>query len=68
MGIKARYEKKSLKLLEDVDLEEGEFVEVEIKRDVGVEKLVGLLKDMDMDSVSLQHKIKDIWVKKSVSD
>ena len=68
MGIKARYEKKSLKLLEDVDLEEGEFVEVEIKRGAGVEKLVGLLKDMDTDSVLLQHQIKDIWVRKSVSD
>jgi hypothetical protein len=30
--------------------------------------IVGLLKDIDMDSVDLQHAARDIWVRKAVSD
>ena len=32
------------------------------------DKIVGLLKDIDIDSVDLQHAAKDIWVRKVVSD
>lgn len=42
MKIKAKYENKVLKPLEDLKLEEGEIVEVEIKKKVS-ERTFGLL-------------------------
>ena len=42
MKIKARYENKVLKPLEDLKLKEGEIVEVEIKKKVS-ERTFGLL-------------------------
>jgi len=32
------------------------------------DRIVGLLKDIDIDSVDLQHAARDIWVRKAVSD
>ena len=70
MGTKAIYESRVLKPLEELNLEEGEIVEVEVKKIAGkhrVDGLVGLLGDIDSSSLDLQHKIKEIWAGKSVS-
>lgn len=42
-------------------------MEIEIGES-NADRIVGLLEDIDMDSVELQHATKDIWVKKVVSD
>ncbi len=67
MMVKARYENNVLKPLEKLDLTEGDVVEIEIVKS-NADRLVGLLKDIDIDSVDLQHAAKDIWVRKVVSD
>ncbi|RZN39230.1 MAG: DUF104 domain-containing protein [Methanophagales archaeon ANME-1-THS] len=66
MGIKAVYKNNVLKPLEKLDLKEGEEVEIEIRASK-VDQLIGLLKDVDLSSLELQHELKEIWVKKSVS-
>jgi len=43
MGVKAIYENKVLKPLEKLDLEDGEVVDIEIRRDA-VDRLGGLVK------------------------
>jgi predicted DNA-binding antitoxin AbrB/MazE fold protein len=65
--VKARYENNVLKPLEKLDLREGDEVEIEIIRS-NADRIVGLLKDIDIDSVDLQHAARDIWVGKVVSD
>lgn len=60
------YKNNVLKPLEKLDLKEGEEVEIEI-RGSKVDQLIGLLKDVDLSSLELQHELKEIWVKKSVS-
>jgi predicted DNA-binding antitoxin AbrB/MazE fold protein len=65
--VKARYENNVLKPLEKLDLTEGDVVEIEIVKS-NADKIVGLLKDIDIDSVDLQHAARDIWVRKVVSD
>ncbi len=65
--VKARYEDKVLKPLEKLDLIEGDEVEIEIIKS-NADRIVGLLKDIDIDSVDLQHAARDIWVRKIVSD
>jgi predicted DNA-binding antitoxin AbrB/MazE fold protein len=67
MMVKARYENNVLKPLEKLDLTEGDVVEIEIVKS-NADKIVGLLKDIDIDSVDLQHAARDIWVRKVVSD
>ncbi len=67
MIVKAIYENNVLKPLEQLDLKEGTEVEIEIVES-NADKIVGLLKHIDMDSVELQHAARDIWVKKIVSD
>ena len=67
MMVKARYENNVLKPLEKLDLTEGDVVEIEIVIS-NAYRLVGLLKDIDIDSVDLQHAARDIWVRKVVSD
>ena len=67
MPVKVRYENNVLKPLEKLDLSEGDVVEIEIIKS-NADKLVGLLKDIDIDSVDLQHAARDIWVRKVVSD
>jgi len=67
MPVKARYEDNVLKPLEKLDLIEGEEVEIEIIQS-NADRIVGLLKDIDIDSVDLQHAARDIWVRKIVSD
>jgi predicted DNA-binding antitoxin AbrB/MazE fold protein len=67
MIVKAVYENNILKPLEKLDLREGAEVEIEIMES-NADRIVGLLKDVDMDSVELQHSARDIWVKKVVSD
>jgi predicted DNA-binding antitoxin AbrB/MazE fold protein len=48
--------------LEKLDLADGEEVEIEIIKS-NADRLIGLLKDIDMDSVDLQHAARDIWVR-----
>lgn len=67
MPVKVRYENNVLKPLEKLDLVEGDEVEIEIVES-NADRIVGLLKDIDMDSVDLQHAARDIWVRKIVSD
>ena len=67
MMVKARYENNVLKPLEKLDLTEGDVVEIEIVKS-NADRRVGLLKDIDIDSVDLQHAARDIWVRKVVSD
>ena len=67
MLVKVRYENNVLKPLEKLDLTEGDVVEIEIVKS-NADKIVGLLKDIDVDSVDLQHAARDIWVRKVVSD
>lgn len=67
MPVKVRYENSVLKPLEKLDLSEGDVVEIEIIKS-NADKLVGLLKDIDIDSVDMQHAARDIWVRKVVSD
>ena len=67
MPVKVRYENNVLKLLEKLDLVEGDEVEIEIIKS-NADRIVGLLKDIDIDSVDLQHAARDIWVRKIVSD
>lgn len=67
MIVKAIYENNVLKPLEKLDLKEGAEVEIEIVES-NADRIVGLLKHIDMDSVELQHAVRDIWVKKVVSD
>ena len=67
MPVKVRYENNVLKPLEKLDLSEGDVVEIEIIKS-NADKLVGLLKDIDIDSVDLQHAARDVWVRKVVSD
>jgi hypothetical protein len=47
------------------------FLREEIEIDIiksPVERISGLLNDIDLESVELQHKAGNMWVKKSVSD
>ena len=67
MPVKVRYENNVLKPLEKLDLIDGEEVEIEIIES-NADRIVGLLKDIDIDSVDLQHAARDIWVRKVVSD
>jgi predicted DNA-binding antitoxin AbrB/MazE fold protein len=62
MTVKARYEDNVLKPLEKLDLDDGEMVEIEIIKS-NADRLIGLLKDIDVDSVDLQHAARDIWVR-----
>ena len=68
--VKARYENNVLKPLEKLDLREGDEVEIEIIRSIrsNADRIIGLLKDIDIDSVDLQHAARDIWVGKVVSN
>ena len=66
MRMKAIYKDAVLKPLTKLDLKKGEVVEVEIRKSK-VDRIVGLLKDVDLSSLELQHEIKEIWVRKSVS-
>ena len=67
MIVKAVYENNMLKPLDKLDLKDGAEVEIEIMES-NADRIVGLLKDVEMDSVELQHAARDIWVKKVVSD
>jgi len=55
MGIKAKYENKVLKPLEELNLEEGEEVEIEIKRKKDkkedILKYAGILKDLSDEEI-----------------
>jgi len=59
--VKARYENSTLKTKEPLQLKEGEEVDVIIVPKFS--KFKGVLKNLDVDSVSLQHKIREYWNK-----
>lgn len=60
MGIKAVYENEVLKPLEKLELEEGEEVEIELKRKEGkkqdILRYAGILKDLDEEEEKLFHE------------
>lgn len=62
---KALCENKSLKPLEDLNLTEGEEVNIIVVPDFA--HFRGILKEVKEDSVSLQHRIKDFWGAKNGS-
>jgi len=67
MKVKAIYTDhtfKPINNLENLHLSEGEEREI-IKSPI--ERISGLLKDIDLESVELQHKAGNMWVKKSGS-
>jgi predicted DNA-binding antitoxin AbrB/MazE fold protein len=55
---------KSLNTKKKLNLAEGKEVTIEIQKSK-VDKLTGLLGDINIDSVELQHSTKDVWTKKS---
>ncbi len=67
MSVKVRYENNVLKPLYKLDLKDGDEVEIEVIES-NADRIVGLLKDIDIDSVDLQHAARDIWVRTNVSD
>ncbi len=67
MIIKAKFEKGVFIPEEELDLKDGEEVEIIVKPRIG--KWVGVLKDLESkSSVGLQHEIKDIWSDNYVSN
>jgi len=70
MKVKAVYRDHVLKPLDDMSylhLDNGTEVEIDIKQSP-TDRITGLLKDIDLTSLELQHKAKDMWVKNIVSD
>ncbi len=66
MRVRAIYRDKILKPKNKLALAEGEEVTIEIRKSK-VDKLAGLLGEIDIDSVELQHSTKEVWAKKSLS-
>jgi predicted DNA-binding antitoxin AbrB/MazE fold protein len=54
--IRVRYENKVLKPLGEIDLEEGEEVEIELKK----KSIFGLLKGWKIDTQSLKDELREI--------
>ncbi|MDO9517708.1 MAG: DUF104 domain-containing protein [Methanosarcinaceae archaeon] len=70
MKMKAVYKDHVLKPLNDIShmhLDNGAEVEIDIKQSP-TDRITGLLKHVDLTSLELQHKAKDMWVKGLVSD
>jgi len=61
MPAKMRAENNARKPLEKPDPTEGEIKS-------NADRIVGLLKDIYIDSVDLQHAARDIWVRTVLSD
>ena len=63
MEIKAKFENGYFVPLGDINKIKNECKNKEIRIEVvpKIEDLVGVLKDLKTDSVSLQHKIKEMW-------
>jgi predicted DNA-binding antitoxin AbrB/MazE fold protein len=53
---KARYENKVLKPLGEIDLKEGEVVEIELKK----KSIFGLLQGWKIDTQSLKDELREI--------
>ncbi|KAB2946816.1 antitoxin family protein [Candidatus Methanoperedens sp. BLZ2] len=66
MRVRAIYREKILKPKKKLAPTEGEEVIIEIRKSK-VDTLAGLLGDIDIDSVELQHRLKEVWSKKSLS-
>jgi predicted DNA-binding antitoxin AbrB/MazE fold protein len=54
--IKARYENKVLKPLGEVELKEGEVVEIELRK----KSIFGLLKGWKIDTQSMKDELREI--------
>lgn len=67
MPLNAGYENNVLKPLEKLDSLEADENEIGMFKS-NADEIAGLLKDIDIDSVDLQHAARDIWVRKVVSD
>ncbi len=59
------YRENILKPRKKLTLIEGEEVAIKIRKSK-VDKLAGLIGDIDIDSVELQHRFKEVWSKKSL--
>ncbi|VVB94133.1 Uncharacterised protein [uncultured archaeon] len=66
MRVRAIYRDRILKPKKRLNLAEGEEVTIEIRKSK-VDRLAGLMGDIDIDSVELQHSAKEVWAKKSLS-
>lgn len=55
-AIKARYENKVLKPLGEINLKEGEEVEIELKK----KNIFGLLQGWKIDAQSLKNELREI--------
>ncbi|MEO0129380.1 MAG: antitoxin family protein [candidate division WOR-3 bacterium] len=60
--VRAIYEKKVLKPMKELPLREGQEVDIIIV--LPFSHFRGILKDIKIDSVTLQHKIKEYWREK----
>lgn len=58
MRVRAIYRDKILKPKKKLHIAEGEEVTIEIRKSK-VDNLAGLLEDIDIDSVELQHRMKE---------
>ena len=70
MKMKTVYRDHVLKPLNDMShmhLDNGTEVEIDIKQSP-TDRITGLMKGVDLTSLELQHKAKDMWVKDLVSD
>lgn len=54
-----------MKSRKKLTLTEGEEVAIKIRKSK-VDKFTGLIGDIDIDSVELQHRLKEVWSKKSL--
>jgi|GEM_PF-687502 len=59
MRVRAIYQDKTLKTKRKLALAEGEEVTIDIRKSK-VEKLAGLMGDIDIDSVELQHRTEEV--------
>jgi predicted DNA-binding antitoxin AbrB/MazE fold protein len=59
MGIEVEYQKGVLKPLRKIEAKEGKVFTIEIKPDIKEWK--GVLKGLNLSSVELTHKIKEVW-------
>lgn len=60
--VRAIYEKKTLKPMKELNLKEGQEVDIIIVPPFS--QFRGILQDIKMNSVVLQHKVKDYWREK----
>lgn len=63
MAIKVKLKNGSFEPIENIEKINKKYNGKELQIEIlpQIEELIGVLKDLKTDSVSLQHKIKDMW-------